>query len=98
MRHIKKFENYNLPEEVLVGQVWFGGHYDYEYAEDYDESDKYYIVVTEIDEEFEIIRYKNLSNKHKSSDLLGSFIERFEFICDSEDQLDLVVRSKKYNV
>ena len=101
MRHLKKFENF-IPEELLVGQVWFGGYYEYEYGpDDYKKSDRYYVVVTEIEEEFEIIKFRVLSGRNKgfeNSDVLSSFIDRFEYICESEDQLDAAVKGKKYNL
>jgi hypothetical protein len=103
MKHIKMFEEYQHPDEVLIGQIWYGGHYDYEYENgDYREKDKYYIVITEIDEKFQIIRFDILNKKkqvkRKDSDFLSSFIDRFKYITDSIENLDVQISANKYNI
>ena len=102
MRYLKTFENYE-PEEILVGQVWYGGNYDYE-----EESrpglkkHRYYIIITGEDETFQIINYdvldKNLKVERTDADVLSSFIDRFKFVLNSANNLKLKIKTQKYNL
>lgn len=104
MKHVKTFEQYEHPEEIDVGQIWYGGCYDYEYDNgDCKKKDKYFIVITSIDEELFIIRYNKLNKKTyqkigNDADIMASFLDRFQYVCDKIKDIDVTLTSQKYNL